>query len=109
MYDADNGIRTGCCSNDMVAPERDALIFRLRRNGWAHAQDARRLRHTRRGGSPALAGVAASAGGMLEIGVYRGKSAILMGCGLRPDERLIACDLFEKVMSHEDIAIEDRI
>ena len=49
------------------------------------------------------------AGDMLEIGVYRGKSAILMGCGLRPHERLIACDLFEKVMSHEDIAIEDRI
>ena len=42
------------------------------------------------------------AGDMLEIGVYRGKSAILMGCGLRPDERLIACDLFENVMSHED-------
>jgi methyltransferase family protein len=49
------------------------------------------------------------AGDMLEIGVYRGKSAILMGCGLRPHERLIACDLFEKVTSHEDIALEDRI
>jgi hypothetical protein len=47
-------------------------------------------------------------GDMLEIGVYQGKSAILMGCGLRPDERLIACDLFEKVMSQEDIPIEDR-
>jgi hypothetical protein len=48
------------------------------------------------------------AGDMLEIGVYRGKSAILMGCGLRPDERLIACDLFDKVMSHEDISIKHR-
>ncbi|HWF27134.1 MAG TPA: class I SAM-dependent methyltransferase [Mycobacterium sp.] len=48
------------------------------------------------------------AGDMLEIGVYRGKSAILMGCGLRPDERLIACDLFEKVMSHEDITVKHR-
>lgn len=47
-------------------------------------------------------------GDMLEIGVYRGKSAILMGCGLRPDERLIACDLFEKVMSHEDLGVEHR-
>jgi hypothetical protein len=48
------------------------------------------------------------AGDMLEIGVYRGKSAILMGCGLRPGERLIACDLFDKVTSHEDISIEHR-
>jgi hypothetical protein len=48
------------------------------------------------------------AGDMLEIGVYRGKSAILMGCGLRPDERLIACDLFEQVMSHEDNLIKHR-
>lgn len=47
-------------------------------------------------------------GDMLEIGVYQGKSAILMGCGLRPGERLIACDLFEKVMSQQDIPIEDR-
>jgi Methyltransferase domain len=48
------------------------------------------------------------AGEMLEIGVYRGKSAILMGCGLRPDERLIACDLFDKVMSHEDLGSAHR-
>jgi Methyltransferase domain len=48
------------------------------------------------------------AGDMLEIGVYRGKSAILMGCGLRPAERLIACDLFDKVMSHEDLGVEHR-
>ena len=48
------------------------------------------------------------AGDMLEIGVFRGKSAILMGCGLRPDERLIACDLFEEVMSHEDLSVKHR-
>src|ERR1700753_2207505 len=48
------------------------------------------------------------AGDVLESGVYQGKSAILMGCGLRADERLIACDLFENVISHEDIAAEDR-
>jgi methyltransferase family protein len=47
-------------------------------------------------------------GDMLEIGVYRGKSAILMGCGLRSDERLIACDLFDQVMSHEDITDKHR-
>jgi hypothetical protein len=33
MYDADTGIRTGCYYDDTVAPERDALIFRLRRTG----------------------------------------------------------------------------
>jgi hypothetical protein len=48
------------------------------------------------------------AGDLLEIGVYRGKSAILMGFGLRPDERLIACDLFDNVMSHEDLGIKHR-
>jgi hypothetical protein len=48
------------------------------------------------------------AGEMLEIGVYRGKSALLMGCGLRPDERLIACDLFDNVLSHEDLGAEHR-
>jgi hypothetical protein len=47
-------------------------------------------------------------GEMLEIGVYRGKSAILMGCGLRPDERLIACDLFDDVLSHEDLGAKHR-
>ena len=47
-------------------------------------------------------------GDMLEIGVYRGKSAILMGCGLRPAERLIACDLFEEVLSHKDLGDEHR-
>jgi predicted O-methyltransferase YrrM len=33
-------------------------------------------------------------GDLLEIGCYHGKSAILMGYGLRDDENLIVCDLF---------------
>jgi transcriptional regulator len=58
MYDADNGIRTGCYYDDMVAPERDALIFRLRRKGWSQAQDARRLGDTQQGVSKALQRIA---------------------------------------------------
>lgn len=33
-------------------------------------------------------------GDLLEIGSYHGKSAIVLGYGLRPDETLVACDLF---------------
>ncbi len=39
-------------------------------------------------------------GDMLEIGTYQGKSAILMGYGLRDDEELVICDLFEAVLDH---------
>lgn len=39
-------------------------------------------------------------GDMLEIGTYQGKSAILMGYGLRDDEELVICDLFEAVVDH---------
>ncbi len=39
-------------------------------------------------------------GDMLEIGTYQGKSAILMGYGLRDDEELVICDLFDAVMDH---------
>lgn len=35
------------------------------------------------------------AGDLLEIGTYLGKSAILLGFVLGPDERLVVCDLFE--------------
>lgn len=42
-------------------------------------------------------------GDMLEIGAYQGKSAILMGYGLRDDEELVICDLFGAVMNHADI------
>lgn len=54
MYDAGKGIRTRDCHDDMVAPERDALIIRLRCKGWAQAQDARRLALLQQGVSRAL-------------------------------------------------------
>jgi hypothetical protein len=47
-------------------------------------------------------------GDMLEIGTYRGKSAILMGYGLRDDEELVICDLFGAVMDHADIPLNRR-
>jgi len=34
-------------------------------------------------------------GDLLEIGVFQGRCAILMGCLARPGERLVVCDLFE--------------
>lgn len=43
-------------------------------------------------------------GDMLEIGTYQGKSAILMGYGLRDDEELVICDLFDAVMDHADMS-----
>ncbi|WP_445161472.1 class I SAM-dependent methyltransferase [Mycobacterium sp. Dal123C01] len=43
-------------------------------------------------------------GDLLEIGAYQGKSAILMGYGLRDDEEFVICDLFGAVMEHADIA-----
>ncbi|OBG50211.1 MULTISPECIES: class I SAM-dependent methyltransferase [unclassified Mycobacterium] len=47
-------------------------------------------------------------GDMLEIGAYQGKSAILMGYGLRDDEELVICDLFEAVMDHADMSLTPR-
>ena len=47
-------------------------------------------------------------GDMLEIGTYQGKSAILMGYGLRDDEELVVCDLFGAVMDHADIPLSRR-
>ncbi len=47
-------------------------------------------------------------GDMLEIGTYQGKSAILMGYGLREDEELVVCDLFGAVMDHADIPLSRR-
>ncbi|ORB69227.1 class I SAM-dependent methyltransferase [Mycobacterium scrofulaceum] len=43
-------------------------------------------------------------GDMLEIGTYQGKSAILMGYGLRDDEELVICDLFDAVVDHAHMA-----
>lgn len=47
-------------------------------------------------------------GDMLEIGTYQGKSAILMGYGLRDDEELVICDLFDAVMDHADMSAMPR-
>lgn len=47
-------------------------------------------------------------GDLLEIGAYQGKSAILMGYGLRDDEELVICDLFSAVMDHADIPLNRR-
>jgi hypothetical protein len=58
MYDADKGIRTGYCDDDMVAPKYDGLTVRLRRKGWSQAKIARRLGHTQQGGSMALQRIA---------------------------------------------------
>ncbi|UXA08460.1 class I SAM-dependent methyltransferase [Mycobacterium sp. SMC-2] len=47
-------------------------------------------------------------GDMLEIGTYQGKSAILMGYGLRDEEELVICDLFDAVMDHADMSSTPR-
>jgi DNA-binding MarR family transcriptional regulator len=60
MRDADKGIRTGYYYDDMVAPERDALIVRSRRKGWSPTKIARRLGLTQQGVSKALQRIAES-------------------------------------------------
>ena len=47
-------------------------------------------------------------GDLLEIGAYEGKSAILMGYGLRDEEELVICDLFSAVSDHADISLIPR-
>jgi hypothetical protein len=42
-------------------------------------------------------------GDLVELGVYKGKSAILLGSFLRDEETLIACDLFGRPASEADI------
>jgi hypothetical protein len=58
MYDAGKGIRTGYYYDDMVAPERYALIVRLRCKGWPQAQDVRRPGLLQQGASRALQRIA---------------------------------------------------
>jgi predicted O-methyltransferase YrrM len=41
-------------------------------------------------------------GDILEIGAYRGKSTILLGFTLAPNERLFVCDLFETLSRDDD-------
>jgi predicted O-methyltransferase YrrM len=48
-------------------------------------------------------------GDLLEIGVYLGKSAVLLGFMVRPGEQLVVCDLFEDLPGAvEDIHARDR-
>lgn len=42
-------------------------------------------------------------GDLVELGVYQGKSAILLGSYLRGEEALVACDLFGRPASDADI------
>jgi methyltransferase family protein len=42
-------------------------------------------------------------GDLVELGVYKGKSAILLGSYLRDEETLVACDLFGRPASDTDI------
>lgn len=42
-------------------------------------------------------------GDLVELGVYQGKSAILLGSYLRDEETLVACDLFGRPASDTDI------
>lgn len=43
------------------------------------------------------------AGDLLEIGCWYGKSAVVMGYGVRDGERLIVCDMFDTVAEHDHI------
>jgi hypothetical protein len=45
----------------------------------------------------------AIAGDLVELGVYKGKSAIVMGAHLTGDETLVVCDLFGRPASDSDI------
>jgi hypothetical protein len=58
--------------------------------GWLNPEDA--LIMSGIAGLQAQKGIA---GDILEIGVFQGKSAILLGHLLAPDEHLTVCDLFE--------------
>jgi hypothetical protein len=59
--------------------------------GWLDGLDAELLCAL----SDAQAGIPGQAGlDILEIGVYKGRSAVLLGFLLKPGERLVACDTF---------------
>jgi len=45
-------------------------------------------------------------GDLVELGVYKGKSAILIGAHLQQDETLIVCDLFGRPASEEEIGAD---
>jgi len=62
--------------------------------GWLSATDARIFEWISH-----LQGQRGLTGDILEIGVYRGKSAVLLGHLLRGRERLVLCDLFDQPVS----------
>lgn len=45
-------------------------------------------------------------GDLVELGAYLGKSAILLGAHLRPDERLVVCDLFDSPAPDDENGVE---
>lgn len=47
-------------------------------------------------------------GALLEIGVYQGASAILLGYIRQPGERFVVCDIFDQAASSEESGIEQR-
>ena len=59
-------------------------------DGWLYPEDVLLFQEI-----DALQGLSKVTGDLLEIGVYHGKSAILLGYFPRQDERLVVCDLFQ--------------
>jgi predicted O-methyltransferase YrrM len=57
--------------------------------GWFHPEDRRIFV-----GLNQIQGECSVSGNVLEIGAYKGKSAILLGYELKAGERLVICDLF---------------
>ena len=47
-------------------------------------------------------------GGLVELGVFKGKSAVLMGNHLRPGEVFTACDLFDDIVSAAEADPEEQ-
>ena len=59
--------------------------------GWFYPEDVRLFQALN-----VLQGQDGVSGDLLEIGVYHGKSSILLGYFPREDEHLVVCDLFEQ-------------
>ena len=47
-------------------------------------------------------------GGVVELGVFMGKSAVLIGNHLRPEEVFTACDLFQDIATSDEADPEER-
>lgn len=75
----------------MTGPGVDDYLARINRvPGWFLRTDQLLFPHLN-----ALQRAAGVGGDLLEIGVYRGKSAILLGYFAGPGERLVVCDVFD--------------